>query len=81
MVAKSNNRHDLSGKLEGQYLTSREAECMSLFARGHTMRTAAEEMGISIRTVESYLANVKERLEIHSKSAVITALYNSGFWA
>lgn len=81
MTKTRKSKYPLGGKLTGQYLTNREAECMGLLATGHTMRTAAKAMKISSRTVECYLANIKERFGIPSKSGVLNALYESGFWS
>jgi DNA-binding CsgD family transcriptional regulator len=43
-------------------LTKREIECIYLLLEGHTYKEISKKMGISPRTVESYLNNVKNKL-------------------
>ena len=44
---------------------------------GHTKKTAAEEIGVSVHTVSFHLRHVYEKLQVHSKSeAVAKALRN-----
>lgn len=77
----SYKKYHLDGKLKGKYLTQRESECVSLLMQGHTMRSAAKKMNISSRTVESCLANMKERLDLSSKSELLCTLYECGFFS
>ncbi|WP_422935996.1 helix-turn-helix transcriptional regulator [Sinomonas sp. P47F7] len=52
----------------GPLLTSREREVAVLAARGESNRTIAEEMGLSVRTVEGHLYQVFSKLGITSRS-------------
>lgn len=56
-------------------LTPRELELLQRLAEGHSYKTAAREMGLSIDTVRFHVRNVYDKLHVHSKSeAVILAL-------
>jgi DNA-binding CsgD family transcriptional regulator len=50
------------------YLTKREFECINYFASGKTMKDIANQMGLSVRTIETHLNNAKYKLGIHYKS-------------
>jgi len=59
----------------GQRLTPRELELLQALAQGHSYKTAARVLGLSIDTVRFHVRNVYEKLHVHSKSeAVIVAL-------
>lgn len=47
-------------------LSSREREVLSLLARGLRLNQIAQELGISPKTVESHLENLKEKLGFHT---------------
>jgi DNA-binding CsgD family transcriptional regulator len=52
----------------GPLLTAREREVAVLAARGESNRTIADEMGLSVRTVEGHLYQVFSKLGITSRS-------------
>jgi LuxR family transcriptional activator of conjugal transfer of Ti plasmids len=54
-------------------ITKREYDCLHLTLRGQSARAVGESLGISQRTVEEYLNNVKRKLGVHSKSELISA--------
>ncbi len=54
-------------------LTLREREVMKLLAEGHTVRQAAELLGVSIKTVEAHKFNLMRKLDIHNKAQLVTA--------
>ena len=47
-------------------LTDRELEVFRLIGEGHSTRKIAEELHLSIKTVESYQAHIKEKLALRS---------------
>jgi two-component system nitrate/nitrite response regulator NarL len=47
-------------------LTMREVQVLRLIASGHTSKEIAGELGISLRTVNTYREHLKEKLEISS---------------
>jgi two-component system, NarL family, response regulator NreC len=48
-------------------LTAREEEVLKLIVQGYTNKQVAEELSISIRTVEGHRANLTEKLGIRSR--------------
>ena len=58
-------------------LTSQETELLKLIIEGHSYKTAADRLAISISTVSFHLQNIYRKLQVHSKSeAVAKALRN-----
>jgi DNA-binding NarL/FixJ family response regulator len=47
-------------------LTDRELEVFRLIGEGHSTRKIAEDLHISVKTVESYQAHIKEKLSLRS---------------
>jgi DNA-binding NarL/FixJ family response regulator len=47
-------------------LTDRELEVFRLIGEGHATREIAEELHISVKTVESYQAHIKEKLSLRN---------------
>ena len=45
-------------------LSDREAEVLQFMAEGMNRREIAEEMGLSVKTIESYRENMKKKLEL-----------------
>jgi DNA-binding NarL/FixJ family response regulator len=61
-------------------LTPHEERLLKMLVDGHTKKTAAEEIGVSVNTVSFHLKRVYEKLQVHSKSeAVAKALRNRIF--
>jgi DNA-binding NarL/FixJ family response regulator len=52
-------------------LTPRETDVLRLIVQGYTNRQMAEELHISIRTVESHRANLAEKLGLHSRVELV----------
>jgi DNA-binding NarL/FixJ family response regulator len=52
-------------------LTSRESEIVSLVKRSMTNQQIAEQMGISVRTVENHLVHIYEKTKVESRSQLI----------
>jgi DNA-binding NarL/FixJ family response regulator len=61
--------HDRPG-----WLTDREAEVLSMVANGMTNRQIADQLVLSVRTVERHLATVYEKLGVHGRSARAAAV-------
>lgn len=59
-------------------LTAREAEVVTLVARGATNRAIAEELVISEKTVARHLANVFTKLGVSSRAAATAWAYEHG---
>jgi DNA-binding NarL/FixJ family response regulator len=56
--------HDNSGV---EPLTSREEEVLKMIVQGYTNKQVAEQLSISVRTVEGHRANLTEKLGIRSR--------------
>ena len=53
------------------HLTPQEKELLKMLVEGHSYKTAAHEMKISVHTVSFHLRNVYEKLQVHSKSEAV----------
>ena len=60
-------------------LTDREAEVLRLIAWGHSNKKAAAQLGISVKTVESYKAGAVEKLQLHSRSDILRYALSQGW--
>ena len=62
---------------EASPLTGREAEVLTLFAKGLTYREAAETLNVTINTVNQHVKSIYSKLQVRSRSeAVFEALQN-----
>ena len=62
-------------KREEHRLSARELDILKLLAEGHSYKTAAKSLSLSIDTVRFHIRNIYEKLHVHSKSeAVMLAL-------
>lgn len=57
-------------------LTSREKDIAKLILMGKTCKNIASLLQLSFRTVENHLANIKDKLQVSSKSELIEKLLN-----
>jgi len=70
----------LSGAgLEGAYFTPRECEIMLSALCGDTMRQSAVKLGLSPRTVEYYINNMRHKLSCESKKQLVHKVKQSNF--
>jgi two-component system response regulator NreC len=68
----------LTGKTAGEHhkefpetLTAREEEVLKLLVQGYTNRQIAEELSLSVRTVEGHRSNLTEKLGLHSRVELV----------
>lgn len=52
-------------------LTDRELEVFRLIGEGHSTRQIAEDLHLSVKTVESYQAHIKEKLSLRSARELV----------
>ena len=52
-------------------LSDRELEVFRLIGEGHGTRQIAEELHVSVKTVESYQAHIKEKLSLRSARELV----------
>lgn len=76
------NRYFLLNESDDLYLTSKQAEIARLFTNGLTSKKIAKVVGISHRTVEGYLLDIKHKVQDEtnqtlSKDQLIQILRNS----
>lgn len=58
-------------------LTPHETRLLKLLVEGHSYKTAAAQLSVSVKTVSFHLQRIYEKLQVHSKSeAVAKALRN-----
>lgn len=63
---------------QGEPLTPRETELLTLFARGHSYKAAARELGISPLTVGGHVKAIYRKLEVNSRGEAVYAAVQSG---
>lgn len=68
-----------SSQTELESLTPREREVVTLIARGFKYREAAEELGISQKTLETHMKHVFDKLGVASRSEVTRLAFETGF--
>ncbi len=54
--------------------SNRELQCIKLLLRGKTSRDIANTLGLSIRTIETYIDNIKFKLAVQTKPELIEKL-------
>ncbi|MEM0962437.1 MAG: response regulator transcription factor [Bacteroidota bacterium] len=73
-------RRAVEGRDEGrpasEQLSDREAEVVRLIGSGLSTREIAEELNLSVKTIESYRANVKRKLGLRSGSELARFAYD-----
>ena len=55
----------------GLFLTPREAEVLRLVSTGKANRDIAEELFLSVRTVERHVENLYRKLDVHTRAEAI----------
>jgi two-component system, NarL family, response regulator NreC len=56
---------------DGEELSERERDVLRLIALGHTNAEVAEQLYISIRTVESHRAHIQQKLSLSSRAELV----------
>jgi len=59
-------------------LTVRETEVLRLVAKGLSYKEVAEELAISIRTVQNHVQNTLGKLQLHNRSALVRYAFENG---
>lgn len=89
------NRHDLKTSLnllmkagesannirlsQNHNLTRRQQECLYYLVRGKTMQGIADTLGLSAKTIEHYLENIKNKLHCNSRTELIARALQMDF--
>ncbi len=66
---------------KGTSLTGREKEVVRLLAEGKTVRQAAAELGLSMKTVEAHKLNLMRKLDIHNRASLVEYALHNGMTA
>jgi DNA-binding NarL/FixJ family response regulator len=66
-------------KGENRGLTPREEEVMRMIARGHSNKEIAQQLSISIKTVETHKARAIEKLDIHNRAGIVRYALEQGW--
>jgi DNA-binding NarL/FixJ family response regulator len=61
------------------HLTEREQAILTVLAEGLSNKAIAARLYLSVRTVEGHLANLYQRLGVHSRSEAILIAVQAGF--
>jgi two-component system, NarL family, response regulator NreC len=62
-------------------LSEREREVLRLLALGHTNKEIAEQLIVSVRTVESHRAHVMTKLRVTTRAGLVRAALDAGLMA
>lgn len=60
-------------------LTPREREVVNLIARGYSYRETAARLSISVKTLESHMGNIFEKLSVASRHELAALAYQEGY--
>ena len=60
-------------------LTTRECECVFLLIRGKTAKEIASLLSLSKRTVESYMENIKNKMNCQNKAEILVKAVSNGY--
>jgi DNA-binding NarL/FixJ family response regulator len=64
-----------SSKTDTDHLSPRELEILGLLVKGHTYKTVATQLNVSVETVRTHIKRIYEKLHVHnSREAVSIAL-------
>ncbi len=71
-------RKTLKTRTAWETLTQREREILKLIAEGYRNKEIADELCISVKTVEKHRANLMEKLNLHNVQALTTIAIEKG---
>lgn len=76
LLSGGSNPYDSKPRLE--CLTRREREILKMVAEGHTNRSVANTLSLSIKTVEKHRSNMMKKLDLHNTSALTSFAIGQG---
>ena len=59
-------------------LTPQEVRILGLLAEGHSYKTAAEGLHITVNTLRNYIRSIYDKLHVHSKTEAVRTALKSG---
>jgi DNA-binding NarL/FixJ family response regulator len=63
---------------DSERLSPREVEVLKLLADGHSYKTAADALKVSIDAVRFHIRHIYDKLHVHSKSEAVLKAFKSG---
>lgn len=76
-IVARNNIQDHLIKSKEIKLTQRERECLHYLSVGYSAKKIGQELKISSRTVEIHIANMKRKLECHTRLELLARIKSS----
>lgn len=70
---------DIAASSTIERLTPREREVVNLIARGYSYRETANRLGISVKTLESHMGHIFEKLSVASRHELAALAYEEGY--
>ena len=64
---------------EASQLSARETQVLQLVSQGHSNREIAEQLELSLNTVESHAKSIYRKLAVHSRGAAVHQARNAGW--
>jgi DNA-binding NarL/FixJ family response regulator len=62
---------------EDYQLTPHELRLLKLLVEGHSYKTAATKLGVSVKTISFHLQKIYEKLQVHSKSEAVAKAFRN----
>ena len=78
LLARRQAQGTSSGKPGPEVLSERELAAIEMYANGFSARETAEEMFLSPKTVEGYLARAKAKLGLHTRREIVRFALEAG---
>ena len=74
----SDGHEEAVRRLSSQYdLTQRECDVMRLLSKGHTQKRIAQDLGLSINSVQTYAKSLYRKVGVHSRQDLIDCVCNA----
>jgi DNA-binding NarL/FixJ family response regulator len=70
---------DIAAGSSIERLTPREREVVNLIARGYSYRETANRLNISVKTLESHMGHIFEKLSVASRHELAALAYEKGY--
>src|SRR5579872_5013757 len=67
----NDNEYQSKNEIDNVRLSQRQMEVLRLVVRGKHSKEIAKEIGLSYRTVQHYIDNIKDKLNVYSRSELI----------
>ena len=74
---RARNEPEIADK-PSHHLTDRQLQVLRLVANGFTSQRTADELGLSVRTVERHVENMLRRLNVHSRIELVRFAIREG---